>query len=46
MILFDYGLEELVEVYCEGGFEELWCELDWVSDYREQRLKKVTISAA
>ena len=45
LVFGDNGLEDLVEVGCEGGFEELWGELDELVISKEKIWESHTISA-
>ena len=42
LVLFDYRLEEFVEVMNKGGFEELWGELDKLAQVLEKYRKHAT----
>ena len=42
LVLFDYRLEEFVEVMNKGGFEELWSELDKLARLLEKYRKHAT----
>ena len=45
LVFGDNGFEDLVEVGCKGGFEELWGELDELVNSKEKIWETHTISA-